>query len=194
MPKPNVAHVPEEACARNVGMRFPDGGRLFFRRAFVFFLIALGSRRVVHFGVTRDPTSEWITQQLREDTPDGSGPKYLIRDNDGKYGALFDRVAAACGIEIVKIPYRAPRANAGCERFLGSVRRECSDHLLIFSDRQLYRVVKEFVEYFNRVCPHQGIGQRIPKLPNADERAEGKSRMIAFPVLNGLHHDYRRAA
>ena len=81
---------------------------LFFRQTFVFFLIELGSRRVVHFGVTRHPTAEWLTQQLRQATPEGLGPKYLIRDNDGKYGSLFDQMAEASGIEIVKIPDRAP--------------------------------------------------------------------------------------
>lgn len=107
---------------------------LFFRLTFVFFLVELGSRCVVHFGVTRHPTSEWVTQQLREATTNGTGPKYLTRDNDGKYGALFERVAEASGIEIVRIPYRAPCANAVCERFVDSVRRECLDHLLLLGD------------------------------------------------------------
>jgi putative transposase len=135
-----------------------------------------------------------VTQQLREATPNGLGPKYLIRDNDGKYGVLFDRVAEASGIEIVRIPYRAPRANAVCERFVGSVRRECLDHLLIFSDQQLYRVIKEYVGYFNRARPHQGIAQKIPEESRSEEPPRGKGKIIAFPVLNGLHHDYHRAA
>src|SRR4030095_1964022 len=112
-------------------------------------------------GVTPNPTAEWVTQQLRAATPNGTAPKYLIRDNDGKYGALFDRLAAASGIEIVRIPYHALRANAVCERFLGSVRRECLDHLLICSDQQLYRVIEEYVGDFNRARPHQGIGQKV---------------------------------
>lgn len=167
---------------------------LVFRQAFIFFLIELGSRRVVHFGVTRNPTAEWVTQQLREATPEGLGPKYLIRDNDGKYGALFDRVAEASGIEIVKIPFRAPRANALCERFLGSVRRVCLDHLLIFSGHQLHRVIKEYATYFNRMRPHQGIAQEIPEGSRIDMPPRRKGQIIAFPVLNGLHHDYRRVA
>jgi putative transposase len=167
---------------------------LFFRQVFVFFLIELGSRRVVQFGVTRNPTSEWVTQQLRDATPNGIGPKYLIRDNDSKFGVLFDRVAEASEIEIVKIPFRAPRAHAVCERFLGSLRRECLDHLLIFSDHQLYRVIKEDVGYFNRARPHQGIAHKIPEGSRVDEPPRGKGKIIAFPVRNGLHHDYRRAA
>jgi putative transposase len=167
---------------------------LVFRQVFIFFLIELCSRRVVHFGVTRNPTAEWVTQQLHEATPNGTGPKYLIRDNDGKYWALFDRAAEASGIEIVRAPYRAPCANAVCERFMGSQRRECLDHLLIFSDGQLYRVIKEYVGYFNRARPHQGIAQKSPEAPTVEAHAAKKGKIIAFPMLNGLHHDYRRAA
>jgi putative transposase len=93
---------------------------------FVFVIIELGSRRVAHFSVTRHPTDEWIAQQLREATPFGEKPRFLTRDNDRKYGASFDRVAA--GIAVLKTPYRAPRANAICERFLGSLRWECLDY------------------------------------------------------------------
>ena len=102
---------------------------LFFRLAFAFFILELSSRRVVHFGVTRAPTEAWVAQQVREATPFGVGPKYLIRDNDNEFATRFDEVAKATGIELLRIPYRAPRANAICERFLGSVRRECLDHL-----------------------------------------------------------------
>lgn len=167
---------------------------LLFREAFVCFLIELGSRRVVHFGVKRHPTAEWVTQQLREASAEGLRPKYVIRDNDGKYGLLFDQIAEASGIEIVRIPYRAPRANAECERFVGSVRRECLDHLLILSDPQLYRVIKEYVGYFNRARPHQGIAQKIPEEAGSEEPPRRKDKINAFPVLNGLHHDYRRAS
>jgi putative transposase len=100
-----------------------------FRPIFAFFFVELGSRRVVHVGVTRSPSGAWAAQQLREATPEGSGPRFLIRDRDAKYGAEFDRVAAASGIEVIRTPIRAPRANAVCERFLGSVRRECLDSL-----------------------------------------------------------------
>lgn len=167
---------------------------LFFRQVFVFFIIELSSRRVVHFALTWTPTEAWTAQQLREATPYATGPKYLIRDNDNKYGELFDRVGKATGIEVLKIPYRAPRANAICERFIGSVRRECLDHLLIFGARQLHRVIREYVEYFNRARPHQGIEQRIPEGRRETENEKESGKIIAFPVLNGLHHDYRRAA
>jgi transposase InsO family protein len=175
---------------------------LFFRPLFIFFIIELGTRRVVHLRVTRNPSDEWTAQQLREATPYGEQPKYLIRDNDTKFGAAFSRVAAVSGIKELRIAYKAPKMNAFCERFLGSVRRECLDHLLILSERHLHEILKEYIEYFNRSRPHQGIGQGIPAVAAppegkpAPESAEAKAdgRVIAFPVLGGLHHDYRKAA
>jgi hypothetical protein len=90
---------------------------LFFRPLFAFFLIELKSRKVIHVGITRSPSDAWVAQQLREATPYGQAPKYLIRDNDGKFGSCFARVARTRRIEILKTPYHAPRANAICERF-----------------------------------------------------------------------------
>jgi putative transposase len=170
---------------------------LVLRPVFAFFVVDLGSRRVVHVGVTRSPTDAWVAQQLREATPDGSGPRFLIHDHDAKYGAEFARIAAASGIAVIRTPVRAPRANALCERFLGSVRRECVDHLMIFGERHLGRVLTEYVGYFNRRRPHQGIGQRTPLQPPAAVRAphpHTTGDVIAVPVLGGLHHEYRIAA
>jgi transposase InsO family protein len=108
---------------------------LFLRPVFAFFVVELGSRRVVHVGVTRSPTDAWVAQQLREATPEGVGPRFLVHDHDARYGPAFARLAAASGIELIRTPVRAPRANAVCERFLGSVRRECVDHTLILGER-----------------------------------------------------------
>jgi len=177
---------------------------LFFRPVFAFFVVELGSRRVVHVGVTRSPTGAWTAQQLREATPEGTGPRFLIHDHDAKYGPEFDRLAAASGIEVLRTPIRAPRANAVCERFLGSVRRECVDHLLILGERHLQRVLADYVAHFNGARPHQGIGQRTPASIAAataqrgsDTVPTGRGRnkeVLAVPVLGGLHHEYRWAA
>jgi putative transposase len=161
---------------------------IFLRTVFVFVIIELGSRRVVHFGVTRNPTDQWTAQQLREATPFGEKPRFLIRDNDSKFGPSFERVAAE--IEVLKTPYRAPKANAICERFLGSLRRECLDHFLILSERHLYRLVKEYKEYFNHARPHQGIEQHIPCQPDRPQAPPLGGKLISRPVLSGLHHDY----
>ncbi len=167
---------------------------LLFRQVYVFFIVELGSRRVVHFGATRHPTDAWVAQQLREATPYGQAPRFLLRDNDRKYGAEFIHIAKVTGIEVLRTPFRAPRANAICERFLKSVRNECLDHMMIWSERQLYRVVREYVQYFNQARPHQGIGQKIPKGESTVQEGGNGGKIIAFPVLNGLHHDYRRVA
>ncbi|HEY8599603.1 MAG TPA: integrase core domain-containing protein, partial [Thermomicrobiales bacterium] len=166
---------------------------LCFRPLHAFFVIALGSRRIVHVGVTRHPTDAWVAQQLREATPFGQRPRFLIRDHDAKFGPRFDRLAAGSGIRVLRTPIRAPRANATCERFLGSVRRECLDHVLVLGERHLRRVLREYVAFYNRERPHQGLGQATP------ERSPGGMRNLAapvraVPVLGGLHHAYQRAA
>ncbi len=168
---------------------------LFFSSMFAFFIIELKSRKVVHVGVTRSPTDVWTAQQLREATAFGVGPKYLIRDNDSKFGVGFARVAKTSGIKILKTPYHAPRANAICERFLGSVRHECLDHLLILQVKQLHRVLNAYVDYFNRARPHQGIQQQIPEQKAGSVPAhQASGKVLSHPILGGLHHDYRRSA
>jgi len=121
---------------------------LLFRPLFAFFIVELKSRKVIHVGVTRSPTDAWVAQQLREATPYGLAPKYLIRDNDSKFGPCFARVAKTSSIKILKTPVHAPRANAICERFLRSVRKECLDHLLILQEKQLQRVRKRVCRVF----------------------------------------------
>jgi putative transposase len=170
---------------------------LFFRPVFAFFVVELGSRRVVHVGVTRTPTDAWVAQQVREATPEGARPRFLIHDHDAKYGPGFARVAAASGIAVLRTPVRAPRANAVCERFLGSVRRECLDHTLILGERHLGRILAEYVGHFNRGRPHHGIEQRTPLAADTilpPRRSRATDRLIAVPVLGGLHHEYRWAA
>jgi transposase InsO family protein len=168
---------------------------LFFRPLFAFFIVELQSRKVIHVNVTRSPADPWVAQQLREATAYGQAPKYLIRDNDRKFGPNFARVAATSGIEVLRTPYRTPQANAVCERFLGSVRRECLDHFLIFQEKQCYRLLTEYVAYFNQARPHQGLGQRIPDpFVSSAPLSNPSSQVIAIPLLGGLHHDYRRAA
>jgi putative transposase len=168
---------------------------LFFRSLFAFFVIELHSRKVIHVGVTRSPTDAWVAQQLREATPYGQAPKYLIRDNDSKFGPCFTRVARTSGIKLLKTPVHAPRANAICERFLRSVRQECLDHLLIVKERQLQRVLHAYVLYYNQARPHQGIAQQIPEPSRSALSAhQAGEKVIARPVMGGLHHDYRWAA
>jgi putative transposase len=166
-----------------------------FRPLFAFVVTALGSRRIVHVGVTRAPTDGWVAQQLREATPFGAAPQYLLRDNDAKYGPRFDAVAAGTGIAPLRTPVRAPRAHAICERLIGCLRRECLDHIVRLNVAHLLRVLNEYAWYFNQSRPHQGIDQRVPVLEENGKHATGTAATVtAFPVLGGLHHAYRRVA
>jgi len=148
----------------------------------------------VHFGVTRHPTDRWLAQQLPEATPFGADPRFLILDNDRKFGASFSRVAFGTGIDVLRTPYRAPKANAICERFLGSLQRACLDHFIILSKRHLHRIVKEYTNYFNYARPHQGIDQQIPCQFACPDMPPADGQVVSFPVLSGLHHDYQRRA
>jgi putative transposase len=150
---------------------------------------------VIHAGVTRSPSDPWVAQQLREATPYGQAPKYLMCDNDRKCGSCFARVATTSAIKILQTPYHAPRANAICERFLRSVRQECLDHLLILHERQLQRVLNQYVAYFNRARPHQGIQQQMPEPRGPSGSSQYTvEKVMAIPILAGLHHDYQRVA
>lgn len=162
---------------------------LFFRPIYIFVFIELHTRRIVHAAVTRSPSDAWTVQQLREATPWGKGPKYLIRDRDSKYGRRFSTFATSSGKEL-KTPFQAPTSH--CERFIGTLKRECLDHMLILHRAQLHRLVTEFVDYYNHSRPHQGIGQRIPA--RFDEGYHPQSgRIASTPVPNGLH-SYTRVA
>jgi len=157
----------------------------------------------VHAAVTRSPTDpqrsggsfEWTAQQLREATPWGTQPKYLIRDRDKKFGTNF--AATVRGIKILKTPIRAPKANSFCERFIGSLKRECLDYIFILHRHQLHRIVQEYIDYFNSSRPHQGIDQHIPNafVAYKDRRwpiSQPTGRITSTPILGGLHRSYER--
>ncbi|MGA2820530.1 MAG: hypothetical protein ABSF61_07740 [Anaerolineales bacterium] len=166
---------------------------LFFRQIYEFLIIELASRRIVHFGVTSHRIDAWLEQGLREATPYGQAPRSLIRGQDRRFGQAFARVAKESSIEILKTPYRALKANAVCERFLGSVRREYLDQLVIVAERHLHHVIQEYVCFFNCARSHQGIEQGTPgRIASEPARQEG-GKILALAVLNGLHNEYRRA-
>lgn len=166
---------------------------IWFRPLFAFFVIDVNTKQVVHVAVTRAPTQEWTAQQLRQLTPFGTGPDFIIRGRDAKFGQDFDRVANSSGIRVLKTAIRAPLMNASCERFLGSVRRECLDHVIVLGERHLQTVLLEYVAYFNASRPHQGLRQRVP-VPSTATCSCDSGRVVALPVLGGLHHDYQWVA
>ncbi len=167
---------------------------VWFRPIFAFFVIDVNTKRVVHVGVTRSPNAEWTAQQLRNITPFGEGPQFIIRDNDNKFGAEFDRIAKGAGIDILRTAIQAPLMNSICERFLGSVRRECLDHVIILGQRHMKHVLEQYgLDYFNASRPRQGIAQQIP-VPSPHEIYRKGTKIMSIPVLGGLHHDYQVAA
>jgi putative transposase len=163
---------------------------LSFRTLYVLLFIAHDRRELVHWNVTASPTAAWVWRQVLEATPWGRRPRYLLRDRDAAYGGEFRERARRLGIETVLTPVRAPRANAIVERVIGTLRRECLDHLLVVNERHLRSVLAEFVGYYNGQRPHRTLRLETP-VP-ATRPAAGPIRVRS--VLGGLHHIYERAA
>ncbi len=157
---------------------------------YVFLFISHDRRRLVHLNVTAHPRAEWVWRQLIEATPWGQQPKYLLRDRDCCYGRSFNPRAAGLGIEAILTPIQAPKANAIVERVIGTLRRECLDHLIIVNERHLRRVLREYVAHYNGGRPHRTLGLETPTGPPARAGPPRAGRIIAHPVLGGLHHEY----
>jgi transposase InsO family protein len=167
---------------------------VWFRPIFAFFIIYINAKKAIHVGVTRGPSERWTAQQLRNATPFGQGPQFIIRDRDDKFGADFDQAAKGAGTRIIRTAVKAPLMNSICERFVGSVRREALDHVIVIGERHMKFVLEEYsFRYFNTARPHQGLAQRIP-VPASRKTCSDASKVVAMPVLGGLHHDYRAAA
>ena len=161
-----------------------------FRAFYVFVVIRHDRRRLMHWNVTRHPTQAWVWQQIREATPWGVQPRFLIRDRDRCYGGDFVRRAAAPGITTVLSPVRAPQAGAIAERVIGTLRRECLDHVRVRSERHLRHVLRDYVAYDNATRPHQSLGDEPPDGPRHPHRPSRPVRLRSRPILGGLHHEY----
>ena len=165
---------------------------LFFRLIYSFVILELKTRRIVHIVVTALPTDAWTARQLREANPWSSDPRHLIRERDRKYCTRFSSVAAGTGIKELKTPYRAPKANAFCERFVKSLKRECLDHVFVMNQQRLGCLVREYVSYYDDARPHQGIQKCIPGRYDEKGFPSQSDKIITEPMLGGLHHDYSR--
>jgi transposase InsO family protein len=163
---------------------------LTFRTLYVLIFVAHGRRELVHAAVTAHPTASWVWRQLINATPWGRTPAFLVRDRDAVYGADFSAKAERLGIRTVLTPVRAPRANAIAERLVGTLRRECLDHVIVVNERHLRSILSEFVRYYNADRPHQSLGLDTPRPVDRPPVGSIRSR----PVLGGLHHVYERAA
>jgi transposase InsO family protein len=176
-----------------------------FATVYVFVVMEIGTRRIVHVGVTEHPTLDWVKLQIRDIVAWGSKPRFLLHDNDGAFGQYgrrrdgfrchLDRwLSSTMGIEGIPTPYHAPNANPHVERFNRTLREEALDHFIFLSAAHVRRVAAEFVEYYNCARPSQATHAIPDPYPVLLEAPAATGKLVALPVLGGLQHDYRLAA
>jgi transposase InsO family protein len=163
------------------------------RTLYVFFVNSHDRRELVPCRVTAHPTAARIWRRLIEATAWGRKPRYVLRDCDAVYGRDLAAAAQATGIETLLTPFRSPKANAVAERVIRSLRQECLDHVLDLGERHLQAVLQEYAEYYNTERPHRSLALQPPVLRGPDPAAP-PGRVVARPVLGGLHHVYERDA
>src|SRR5215813_3532764 len=168
-----------------------------FRVLYVFVVMEVGTRRIVHHNVTAHPTAEWTLQQFREALPGGHAYRYVIHDRDRIYSDGLDQGVQSMGVRVLRTAVRSPKANGYCERIVRTVRRECLDFLIPLSENQLKRTLVEWVAHYNHGRPHRSLGPGIPlplePLPEPSPRRHhipNNCGLRAKPVLEGLHHEY----
>jgi len=168
---------------------------VFLKTLYVPFFIELSTRRVHLAGTTSRPDSTWVTQQARNLSITGTLEQkhILLWDRDSKFSDPFDEVFSTEGLTVVKTPVRAPRANALAERWVGTVRRECLDHVLVLGRRHLQRVLRVYAGHYNRARPHRGVDLELPE-PRFDPAKVRLKKVRRRDVLEGLIHEYERAA
>ena len=176
---------------------------VFLKRFYVLFFIELATRRVWLAGITTNPDGPWVTQQARNllmqlDDEDAR-PRFLVRDRDSKFTREFDEVLRSQGIRVIKAPVRAPKARAHAERWVGSIRRECLDRLLILGRRHIQHLLAAYVAHYNEHRPHRALQQRPPLrvAPPTDEPTSEVielDRVCRRDLLGGLIHEYGLAA
>jgi transposase InsO family protein len=168
-----------------------------FQILYVFVAMEIGSRRILHLNVTSHPTAEWTTQQLREILADPHPYRFVVHDRDSIFSSSLDAALKDFGVRPIRTPVRAPKANAFCERLVGTIRRECLDYLVPINERHLRLILKEFVVHYNRGRPHSALGPGIPEpipasVPAGVHRHKLPAgyRVASKPILGGLHHEY----
>jgi transposase InsO family protein len=169
-----------------------------FQLVYVFVVMEIASRRVLHFNVTRHPTADWTLQQFRECIVGDEGYRFIIHDRDRIYSRDLDAALKTLGLTVLKTPRKAPKANAICERWIGSARRECLDFIIPISETHIRQTLKCWVEHYNRARPHSSLGPGTPdpsspKTEPQDQRhcIPKDCRVAVSSILGGLHHEYR---
>jgi len=163
-----------------------------FQILYVFLVLAHERRRILHFAVNAHPTAEWAVQQLREAFPWETAPRYLLRDRDRIFGNDFVDQVKAMGIQQVLSAPRSPWQRAYVERVIGTIRRECLDHVVVFNERSLYRHLRDFLDYYHRSRTHLGLEKDTPESRSIQSAEAG--RVISIAEVGGLHHRYERRA
>jgi transposase InsO family protein len=163
-----------------------------FRVLYVFLVLEHERRRVVHFNITDGPSAQWTGQQLVNAFPYDSAPKYVIRDRDKIYGADFVRRMRALGIEQVLTAPQSPWQNPYCERVIGTLRRDCLDHVIVVGEQHLRCILRNYLEYYHGSRTHLALGKDAPEHRKRESIDGGK--VIALPMVGGLHHRYTRRA
>jgi putative transposase len=166
-----------------------------FQRLYVFVILDIGTRQVVHWNLTDHPTAAWTIQQFRNGLPLDRAYRFLVHDRDGIFAPSVDEALHSMSLQVLKTPVRAPQANAYCERFIGTVRRECLDWMIPLNERHLRRVLTEWIPRYNRERPHSALGPGLPNGPTARTMLTGHQlpsthRVVASARLGALHHHY----
>jgi transposase InsO family protein len=175
-----------------IGVDFFTVPTIRFQVLYVFLVLAHERRRIVHFALTAHPTAEWTAHQLREAFPWESAPRYLLRDRDRIFGPEFVERVQAMGIEEVLSAPRSPWQRAYIERVIGSIRRECLDHLIVFNEWSLMRHLQAYADYYHRTRTHLALGKDCPEPRSAQSPDAGP--IISIPKIGGLHRRYERRA
>jgi putative transposase len=163
-----------------------------FRVLYVFFVLAHDRRRVLHFNVTEFPSAAWTAKQIVEAFPEDTVPKYLLRDRDGIFGDQFRRRVHGLGIEELPTAPRSPWQNPFAERLVGSVRRECLDHVIVLGENHLHRILKSYFAYYHGSRTHLSLSKDAPDARQVCPPAMGE--IVELPEVGGLHHRYARLA
>ena len=161
-----------------------------FKLLYAVIVLSHHRRRVIHFEVTQNPTQAWLARQITEAFPWDTAPRYLLRDRDTSYGICFQNRARAMGIEEVLTAPRSPWQNPYVERIVGSIRRDCLDHVIIFNETHLRRVLSCYFRYYHRSRTHLSLNKDCPDPRSIQPPSAGK--IVAFPEVGGLHHRYER--
>jgi putative transposase len=167
---------------------------LTFGLLYCFFVIAHDRRRILHFNVTRHPTSAWVSQQLREAFPYDTAPRYLIHDRDAIFNNEVVETIKVIGIKSVRTSFHSPWQNGIAERFVGCCRRDLLDQVIVLNERHLKRLMRDYVRYFHEDRTHLGLAKDTPAGRAKESNSSVSCRVVAWPRLGGLHHRYQLAA